>query len=112
MPRFSYQLKNTRLNSHIDIDRIVGINLNLMSDHIATIHLQNVAYEYECALIDVGSIVHSVERVPFDRLVLKLAIRESWDKIYTILKEKNMIINPCNEYVSILKDNDRHMVRL
>ena len=111
LPRFSYQLRNTRLDPHIDIDRIVGINLNLM-EQIPTIHLNGVAYEYEAALIDVGTKLHSVEPMPVDRLVLKLAIRNPWDEIYSRLKEYNLLATYDDSYRSHLRIQDAHLVKL
>ena len=115
-PRFSYQFANTRLPVHVDIDNIVGLNMNLMDDHVPDIHLNNRPYFYECMLVDVGSIKHSVESVPYARLIFKLAIREPWDKIYNALKNKGwvdpdltMCINPnLKEYISVApaKENE------
>lgn len=81
MPRLSFQYRNTILGDHIDIDRMIAVNLNLM-DEPAVIHLNDVPYSYEAALIDVGTIRHRVESIAKNRLVLKLAIREPWDKVY------------------------------
>ena len=91
-PRYSYQFKNTLLPEHIDEDEIIGVNLNLMP-HPVTIHLEGKPYEYESAIVDVGHIRHSVEPAPYDRLILKLAIRapleEVLDRCYTkIITEK------------------------
>ena len=115
-PRFSYQFANTRLPTHVDIDNIVGLNMNLMDDRVPDIHLNNKPYFYECMLVDVGGIKHSVESVPYARLIFKLAIREPWDKIYNALKNKGwidpdltMCINPnLKEYISIAptKENE------
>lgn len=106
IPRFSFQYKNTYLVEHIDIDRIVGININLMEDNPATIHLLDVPYSYEAALIDVGSKVHSVKPVDHDRLIIKFAIREPWEIIYGVLKDKNLIKTLDDDYVSILSSDD------
>lgn len=111
LPRFSFQLKNTRLYPHIDIDRIVAVNLNLMPE-IATIHLNGIAHEYEAALIDVGSKLHSVEPVDNFRLVLKLAIRNPWEEIYSRLKSKNLLKTFHDSYESILRESDKHLVKL
>jgi hypothetical protein len=111
LPRFSYQLKNTKLNPHIDIDRIVGINLNLMEEP-ATIHINNVPYEYEAALIDVGTKLHSIEPISTNRLVIKLAIRNQWDEIYCRLKEKNLLKTSADTYISHLRKEDIHLVKL
>lgn len=90
-PRFSYQFANTRLEPHFDIDDIVGININLMEDNKCIIHLEGKPHQYECALIDVGGTEHSVEPMNFDRLILKLAIREPWEKIYNRLDDAGWI---------------------
>jgi hypothetical protein len=111
LPRFSYQLRNTRLDPHIDIDRIVGINLNLM-EQPPTIHINSVAYEYEAALIDVGTKLHSVEPMSADRLVLKLAIRNPWKEIYSRLKERNLLATSDDSYRSCLRIQDAHLVKL
>jgi hypothetical protein len=110
-PRFSYQLKNTRLSYHIDIDRIVGININLM-ELPATIHLYGNPYEYEAALIDVGTKLHSVEPVEHDRLVLKLAIRNPWNEIYSRLKDKNLLNTSLDSYKSELSEYEKHLVKI
>jgi hypothetical protein len=111
LPRFSFQLKNTRLTPHIDIDRIVGINLNLM-EQLPTIHLNNVPYEYDAALVDVGTKLHSVEPMPSHRLVLKLAIRNPWEEIYSRLKDKNLLKTFDDLYKSHLRDQDRKFVKM
>lgn len=98
-PRFSYQEKNTLLPKHIDKDRIVGININLLQEPV-TIHMDDKPYEYECALIDVGAYPHSVEPDSNDRLVLKLAIRNPWSDIYNRLKEGNFLETFAEDYVS------------
>lgn len=110
IPRFSYQLANTRLPPHIDIDRIVGININLMEDS-AVIHINDIPYSYECALVDVGTKLHSVEPTDKERLVLKLAIRESWADVYDRLKSKNLLQTAVDSYVSILEDSDKELVK-
>lgn len=110
LPRFSYQLRDTQLPRHIDIDRIIGININLMDDHIPTIHMDGTAYEYQCALLDVGAVIHSVEPAPYDRLVLKFAFREPWEKIYGILRDRNLVEE--YKYQSVLTDENKKFVRL
>jgi len=89
-PRFSYQLPNTSLTSHIDEDRIVAINLNLL-DEAPEIILENKTYGYENALIDVGTKIHSVIAKDKPRLVLKYAIRNKWEDIYNVLDRKGLI---------------------
>lgn len=111
LPRFSFQLKNTRLPSHIDIDRIVGINFNLMNDP-ATIHIEGHPFIYEAALIDVGAKIHSVEPIEHDRLVLKLAIRAPWDDIFHTLLEKNYIDDKMKNYKSNLLESEKQFVKI
>jgi hypothetical protein len=113
LPRFSFQSKNTRLPPHIDIDRIVGVNINLMDEQTPSIHIRGKPYEYECALIDVGSKIHSVEPADYDRLVLKLAFREPWERIYGILKANQMISSSdLDDYESILPEEDKKFVKI
>lgn len=110
-PRFSFQYKDTRLPPHIDIDRIVGINFNLM-DEVSTIHIEGIGYPYEGALIDVGARQHSVEPISTDRLVLKFAIREPWAKVYEALDKRSLLQTRADDYQSILKQEDVCKVRL
>ena len=89
-PRFSYQLPNTILKRHIDEDRIVAINLNLL-DEKPEIILEGKTFSYENALIDVGTKIHSVIAKDKPRLVLKYAIRNNWEDIYGVLDKKGLI---------------------
>lgn len=117
-PRFSYQFENSTLINHIDIDRIVGINLNLF-DESPEIIIEGKTYTYESAMIDVGSKIHGVIAKEKPRLVLKYAIRNSWDEIYSILDKRGLIDhtktyfdNPnYMMYESILKDCDKQFVK-
>ena len=61
-PRFSYQFPNTRLSHHMDEDQMVSININLL-DTTPIIHLEHKPYPYQCALFDVGHVMHGVEPV-------------------------------------------------
>ena len=79
-PRYSFQFKNTSLPPHIDIDEIIGINLNLMPWPV-TIHMEGKPYEYEAIIADVGHVMHSIEPVDYDRLILKLAIRAPLEEV-------------------------------
>lgn len=109
-PRYSWNLARTGLPVHIDHDRIVGLNINLM-DEPATIHLRGVPYEYEAALIDVGAIPHSVEALPTDRMVLKLAIRAPWQTVVNCVRPWiNDEIDP--SYSSELAPGEEHLVKL
>ena len=89
-PRFSYQLENSTLDRHIDIDRIVGINFNLLEE-TPEIIIDGKLFKYENALIDVGTKVHSVIAKDKPRLVLKYAIRNNWHEIYNILDKRKLI---------------------
>lgn len=110
-PRFSFQEKNTLLPKHIDIDRIVGINFNLLEKGQAAIHINDIECEYESALIDVGAQPHSVEPVNHDRLVLKLAIRNPWEDIYEQLDKRNMIktLPPLGYKSEILAEHEKYL---
>ena len=65
-------------------------------------------------MADVGSVEHSVEKVPYERLILKFAIRELWQDIFDVLesrglidKEKTKQINPdYKNYESVIKERD------
>ena len=109
-PRYSKNLARTGLGTHIDHDRIVGINFNLM-DEPATIHLRGKPFEYESAVIDVGTTPHSVVPLQTERLVLKLAIRAPWA---TVIDRVSPWIDSVYDktYVSALKDNEQHLVKL
>lgn len=91
LPRYSYIKKGHGLNTHIDIDRIVGINFNLMEDYQPSLRIKNQKIFYESLLADVGAVPHNVERVNYDRLVLKLAIREPFNDIMEILDKRGLI---------------------
>lgn len=89
-PRFSYQFPNSTLPSHIDQDRIIGININLMPTSPVII-INNKSYQYENCLVDVGSKIHSVIADNNPRLVLKYAIRSTWSEIYNRLNTRGLI---------------------
>ena len=117
-PRFSYQLENSTLINHIDIDRIIGINFNLF-DETPEIIIEGKTYSYESALVDVGSKIHSIVTKEKPRLVLKYAIRNSWNEVYDIL-DKRGLINHTKTYLenpnylyyeSILKNCDRQFIK-
>ena len=90
-PRYSYQFPNTKLPEHLDFDNLIGINLNIMEETTPDIHLRGVCFPYEAALVDVGHVGHSVESVPYNRLILKFAIREPFSKIYNALETRGFI---------------------
>jgi len=119
-PRFSYQLENCTLPSHIDIDRIVAINLKLDSYITPGIIIEGKLFQYENALLDVGAKVHSVESYNGKpRLVLKYAIRNNWQEIYNILDKRKLIDhtktyfdNPNYDlYESKLLETDKQFVK-
>lgn len=108
-PRYSKNLAGTGLSTHIDHDRIVGINFNLM-DEPATIHLRGKPFEYESAVIDVGTTPHSVAPLKTERLVLKLAIRAPWATV--IDRVSPWIVSVDTTYVSVLRSIERHLVKI
>ena len=103
-PRFSFQLPHTTLQEHLDYERIVGINFNLEPSTTPDLHIHGKDYPYEACLVDVGAVGHSVESVPYERLILKFAIREPYNTIYDALESRGLIdhekttkINPSYE---------------
>jgi len=117
-PRFSYQLPNSTLPNHIDQDRIIGININLMPI-LPTVIINKKLYKYDSCLIDVGSKIHSVKSNNHPRLVLKYAIRSTWNEIYSILNNRGLIDHKKTEkdnknyknYVSNILSDDIKYVR-
>jgi len=89
-PRFSYQFRDTRLEPHTDEDKMVSININLF-DTTPIIHIEGEPYKYECAFIDVGHCMHSVEPDPNDRLILKFCLRHPWEEVYKRLDERGLL---------------------
>lgn len=85
-PRYSYMPAHTSLNPHIDEDEIIAVNFNL-EYHPISIHMEGEPFDYECSVIDVGHVVHSVEPVDYDRLVLKFAIRAPLDEVLRRIDE-------------------------
>ena len=83
------------------------------------ITIDNKSYEYENCLVDVGSKVHSVKADSNPRLVLKYAIRSSWNDMYKRLSKRGLIDHnktmQCNpyymEYKSDLTENNKKYVR-
>ena len=63
----------------------------IMEETTPDIHLRGVCFPYEAALVDVGHVGHSVESVPYNRLILKFAIREPFSKIYNALETRGFI---------------------
>jgi len=90
-PRFSYQFPNTRLSHHKDEDELVSININLL-DTIPVIHLEHEPYPYECALFDVGHVMHGVEPDTNHRLILKFCLRHSYEEVKERLDKLDLII--------------------
>ena len=117
-PRFSYQFPNSTLPEHIDQDRIIGINLNLMPD-LPSITIDDKSFEYENCLVDVGSKIHCVKADKNPRLVLKYAIRSNWNEMYKRLDKRGLInhikTKQCNPYYlkynSELSENEQKYVR-
>ena len=111
-PRFRYQFPNCTISPHLDEDKMVKINCNLMPEN-PIIDLDGKPFEYENALIDVGTTVHGVLSVPYQRLTLQLGIRESWKDIIDVLEpvidiERTEKVNPgYKDYVPGIKSKDK-----
>ena len=90
-PRFSYQFPNTRLSHHKDEDELVSININLL-DTVPVIHLEHEPHPYECALFDVGHVMHGVEPDTNHRLILKFCLRHSYEEVKERLDKLDLII--------------------
>ena len=89
-PRFSYQFPNTRLSHHMDEDQMVSININLL-DTTPIIHLEHKPYPYQCALFDVGHVMHGVEPDPNPRLILKFCLRHSYEEVWERLDKFGLL---------------------
>ena len=101
-PRFSYQFPNTYLPHHKDEDEMVSININLL-DTIPIIHMEHHPYPYECMLVDVGHVMHGVERDSNPRLILKFCLRHDYEEVYERLSEANLLAEDCIYRTSTLK---------
>jgi hypothetical protein len=91
---FRYLFKNKKIKEHLDINRIITILFNLQDENYPKpiIHICGKPYEYEAALIDVGTKVHSVESVNYPRLNLKFNFSYGdWKTLYNILDKKGVI---------------------
>ena len=91
-PRFSYQFPNTRLSHHMDEDQMVSININLL-DTTPIIHLEHKPYSYQCALFDVGHVMHGVEPDPNPRLILKFCLRHTYEEVKERLDKFDLIVS-------------------
>ena len=91
-PRFSYQFPNTRLSHHMDEDQMVSININLL-DTPPIIHLEHKPYPYQCALFDVGHVMHGVEPDPNSRLILKFCLRHTYEEVKERLDKFDLIVS-------------------
>ena len=89
-PRFSYQFPNTRLSHHMDEDQMVSININLL-DTTPIIHLEHKPYPYQCALFDVGHVMHGVEPDSNHRLILKFCLRHPYEEVKERLDKFDLI---------------------
>jgi len=90
-PRFSHQFANSRLEPHVDEDKMVTILINLMEKTEPTIHIESKPYKYQCAFVDVGHKVHAVEPDPNNRLILKFCLRHSYEEVYERLDRFGLI---------------------
>lgn len=91
-PRFSYQFPNTRLSHHMDEDQMVSINVNLL-DTTPIIHLEHKPYPYQCALFDVGHVMHGVEPDSNCRLILKFCLRHTYEEVKERLDKFDLIVS-------------------
>ena len=118
---FRYLFQNKRLREHIDIRRVVTILINLQEEKYPKpiMHINGKSYQYESALIDVGTKLHWVEAVDYPRLHLKINFDYGdWKTIFNILDKRGVIdhnltetINPnYKEYESILNPEDEKWV--
>lgn len=118
---FRYLFQNKRLREHIDIRRVVTILINLQEEKYPKpiMHINGKSYQYESALIDVGTKLHWVEAVNYPRLHLKINFDYGdWKTIFNILDKRGVInhnltetINPnYKEYESILNPEDEKWV--
>ena len=89
-PRFSYQFPNTLLQHHKDEDEMVSININLL-DTIPVIHLEHKPYPYQCALFDVGHVMHCLEPEPNPRLILKFCLRHPYEEVWERLNKFDLL---------------------
>jgi len=89
-PRFSYHFPNIKVGHHLDEDKGVKIQFNLL-DTTPTIHIKHKPYPYDSALIDVGHNEHGIEKDNNSRLVLQFFLRHSWDEVYDRLNRKGLI---------------------
>jgi len=90
-PRFSYQFPNTLLPHHKDEDQMVAININLLNT-TPIIHIDHKPYAYESCFVDVGDLMHGVEPDVNERLILKFAIRHSWEEVLERLDKFNLVL--------------------
>lgn len=97
-PRFSYQFPNSRLEHHKDEDEMVSININLL-ETIPIIHLENNPHAYQCALFDVGHVLHGVEPDPNPRLILKFCLRHDYEEVWERLDNFGLLTEDCILYV-------------
>jgi len=95
-PRFSYLFPNQKVEHHLD-DQVkkefgVKININLLDTEI-TIHMEHKPYQYEAALIDVGHVMHGVEKDPNARLTIGFFLRHPLEEVYERLDKFSLIKN-------------------
>ena len=85
-----FQFPNTLLQHHKDEDEMVSININLL-DTIPVIHLEHKPYPYQCALFDVGHVMHGVEPDPNPRLILKFCLRHPYEEVWERLNKFDLL---------------------
>lgn len=90
-PRFNYYHANHRLAPHTDDDNIVAININLLNT-VPVVHVGDAPHSFECLLLNVGKVTHSIEPDPNPRLTLKFCLRHPWEEVCERLDAKGLLI--------------------
>jgi len=84
-PRFVELVPNNGLPKHIDEDYMSSIIINL-SEKTPSIMIENNSVPYECLLFHNGYLMHWVEPVNYERIMLKFCIRHPWEEVYERVK--------------------------
>lgn len=89
-PRLNYYFANNELANHLDPDGMFAILINL-EDTMPSIRIEQEEHPYECALVDVGNVMHGISAVPHQRLILKFCLRHPFEEIYQRLDNAGLI---------------------
>lgn len=79
-PRFAHLKSNTLIPDHVDEDYMCSIIINLM-DEQPVINIEEKNIPYESLLFHNGYLIHRVDPVPYERLMLKFCLRHPWEQI-------------------------------